>query len=145
MKLKKKVVVSTPQQPQKPKDKLLDVIDAKESPIIQYTQNQTGNKEALVNKELFKAEKDVDVRTDLQWREITLCNSILAMNELFKRNNLKSFADIQDDYIQKYLRLKISLDRKSRAEFVAVNRQQNNIDDATALLGNLSSINQTKK
>lgn len=123
----------------------VDVNDAKESPIIEYTKTQGSNKEAIVNKEIFKADDDVDVRTDVEWREITIVNSILAMNELFKRNGLSSFAKIQDDYIQQYLRLKISKERKSRAEFVAVNRQQNNIDDATALLGNLSSINNTKK
>lgn len=110
--------------------------------IDEYFTKIEGSKEQFHSRELFKATKeDVDLKTDLKWQEITIINCLIWNNELLARKGLKP---IYTNFINQYLRLKISLDRKSRAEFVSVNRNDKT-EEALNLMGSLSNISNTKK
>lgn len=110
--------------------------------IEEYFAKIEGSKEAFHTRELFRAESsDVDLKTDLKWEEITIINCLIWNNDLLKRKGLKP---IYTDFINQYLRLKISLDRKSRGEFVSVNRSDKT-EEAINLMGSLSNINNPKK
>lgn len=98
---------------------------AKEMPnhIQEYFANKEGTAEAFHGRELFQAEADnVDIKTDLSAQEITLINKMHWNNEYLKRKGLKG---VYGSFLTKYMRLKISLDRKSRKEFVDVNKGDN--------------------
>lgn len=110
--------------------------------IQEYFAKIEGSKEAFHSRELFKASReDVDIKTDLSIQEIVLINKLLFNNELLKKSKLNP---IYQDFLYNYMRLKISLDRKSRGEFVSINKVDHT-DEATNLLSNLSNINSSKK
>ena len=88
--------------------------------IEEYFSNKEENKDVLTSKELFKAEKkDVDVRTELDVKEIVLVNKLIFNNITLRKYKL---FPIFEDFVTEYMRLKISLKRQSRGEFVAMNR-----------------------
>ena len=68
-------------------------------------------------------------------------NKILYNNSILEEHGLRP---IFGNFIAQYMRLKISLDRKSRGEFVAINKQNHN-DDLVQGMGALSSIQNSKK
>lgn len=106
-----------------------------------FVQNET-NKEILTSKELFRAEKeDVDIKTDINLQEIILINKLIFNNRHLKKHKLKG---VYDGFIDEYLRLKISLDRKSRGEFVTMN-SKNNTDQIIDKMSSVSNIIGTKK
>lgn len=110
--------------------------------IEEYFAKHEGSKEAFHSRELFKADQEnVDIKTDLSIQEIVLINKLLYNNLLLVQKGLKP---VYNNFIYQYLRLKISLDRKSRGEFVSVNRGDK-VEETTALLSNLSNISNTKK
>lgn len=110
--------------------------------IEEYFAKIEGSKEAFHSRELFKADiNDVDLKTDLGIKEIVLINKLLYNDELLSKKGLISPFK---SFIYKYLRLKISLDRKSRAEFVNVNKTDKT-EEATGLLSNLSNITNVRK
>jgi len=110
--------------------------------IDEYFTKIEGSKEAFHSRELFKAEKkDVDIKTDLLWKEIVLINKLIFNNSCLKEAGL---VPVFEDFIYNYMRLKISLDRKSRGEFVSINRGDKT-EEATQLLSNLSNITGAKK
>lgn len=80
--------------------------------------------------DLFEAKKDnVDLRTDLTIQEIVLVN-VIQLNSSFM-DNLGMTENIYSKFIDGYKRLKVSLDRKSRVEFVDINKKErfeNNLD-----------------
>lgn len=91
--------------------------------------------------ELFKAsEKDVDIKTDLTHEEQVLMACILTENDLIS-NKLKGFS-LYGSFSQHFMRTKISLDRKSRAEFTRVNDKGSMDRDAERMsaLKNLSEV-----
>jgi DNA replicative helicase MCM subunit Mcm2 (Cdc46/Mcm family) len=111
--------------------------------IEEYFSNKENNKEVLTSKELFKAEKhDVDIRTDIIWKEIILVNKLLYNNILLKKYKL---LPVFEDFVTEYMRLKISMDRKSRTEFVDMNRARTGGEDALKGMSELSTIMNTKK
>ena len=110
--------------------------------IQEYFAKIEGSKEAFHSRELFKASReDVDIKTDLSIQEIVLINKLLFNNELLKKRKL---LPVYSDFLYNYMRLKISLDRKSRGEFVSINRGDKT-EEATALLSNLANITGVKK
>lgn len=110
--------------------------------IDEYFAKIEGTKQAFHSRQLFTANKeDVDIKTDLSWKEIVLINKLMFDNKLLTSMGL---VPIFEDFVDEYLRLKISLDRKSRGEFVSVNRTDN-MDTSTQLLSNLSNITGSKK
>ena len=110
--------------------------------IQEYFVKIEGSKEAFHSRELFKAsEADVDIKTDLSIDEIVLINKLLFNNELLKAKGIKP---IYNNFLYRYMRLKISLDRKSRIEFVNINKGDKT-EEAVNLLSGLSNITTPKK
>lgn len=105
--------------------------------IDEYFVKVEGSKEAINSRELFQAdERNVDIKTDLKWEEITLINKIIFHNELLKSKGLPG---LYEHFLYHYMRLKISLDRKSRGEFVSINKTDKT-DEALNLASNMSNI-----
>jgi len=102
-----------------------------------------GEDSRLLTKQLFEAdEKDVDIKTDLTDKQIVLINKLKFNNELLKKKGLNPVFDM---FIYNYLRLLISKDRKSRGEFVNVNRQAENPEQQLQNLSNLNNVFKAKK
>ena len=117
------------------KTKLPDHID-------EYFTKIEGTSQAFQSRELFKAEKDdVDIKTDLSAEQIVLACKLIWNNDFLARKKLKP---VFANYVNEFLRLRISLDRKSRGEFVSIN-QQNNAEQTTGILSNLANITNLKK
>ena len=111
--------------------------------IEEYFAESSQSKEVLTSKELFRANpEDVDIKTDLGIQEIVLINK-LKYNDIF----LKSIGleSIYKDFLNNYLRLKISNDRKSRGEFVDMNRGQGKTEDILDTMSKVSNITGAKK
>lgn len=88
------------------------------NPIEEYHKDNL-NKE-LKKDELFEAkDENVDIKTDLSEERIVLVNT-LHENDLFLES--RGLKPVFKSYYEKHLRLLISKDRKSRAEFVEVNK-----------------------
>jgi hypothetical protein len=102
------------------KNKKIQNLSPNELPnhIQEYVKN--GSEQTF--RELFEATKEnVDLRTDLTFQELVLINKIKMNDEfLFNTFNFK----VYDKFLDNHLRLKISLERKSRGEYVDVNRRE---------------------
>lgn len=110
--------------------------------IEEYFTKVEGTKEAFHSRELLTADLDnVDLKTDLSHQEITFVNMILFNDNLLRSKGLKP---LFTGYINKYMRLKFSLDRKSRMEFVNINKSDKT-DDALKIASDISNITKTKK
>lgn len=110
--------------------------------IEEYFMRQEGGKDLIVSKEIFSAQKDnVDLKTELQYREVTLLN-ILFYNDFILMS--KGLNPIYNPFLNQYMRLKISLDRKSRGEYVDINRN-NDVTKNLQDLSNIKNITDTKK
>lgn len=110
--------------------------------INEYFTEKEGNKDFLIAKEIFKADKeDVDIKTDLTLQEINYINILLYNNDYLQTKGLQP---VYSDFLKNYLRLKISLDRKSRVEFVNLNKNSDIVDNQKNL-NNIKDIQQTKK
>ena len=109
------------------------------NPLQEYVK---GHSWESTFQELFEAKEDnVDLRTDLMSEEIILINKI-KMNNLFLLDKMK--LDIYGEFLNSFMRLKFSLERKSRSEFVDVNRRER-FDQDMQKLGNFSNIAKVKQ
>jgi len=111
--------------------------------IEEYFAEAGQSKEVLTSKELFRANKeDVDIKTELSDMEIVYLN-ILKVNQqdLISRG----ITDVYDSFINNYLRLKISKERKSRGEFVTMNTHANGKEDVLDTMSKISNITGAKK
>lgn len=88
------------------------------NPLEEYVYDK-GKENTFLD--LFEADHDnVDLRSDLTIQEIVIINKLIVDNSFL---NEKLGFNLFDEFLEHYLRLKISLDRKSRGEFVDVNRK----------------------
>ena len=111
--------------------------------IEEYFVQREASKEVMTSKELFKAEEDnVDIKTDLSFKEIMVFNRLIFNDSILKS---KKLTPVFRKIFYPYFRLKISLDRKSRGEFVSVNQGMNTADDILAKMSNISNITGAKK
>lgn len=109
--------------------------------IEEYLIQKDGNSN-LVSKEIFKADLDnTDIKTELSIQEIVLINKLKFNDILLKSRGLKS---VYSEFLNNYMRLKISLDRKSREEFVKINKSKDS-DDVVNTMSNFSNILGAKK
>lgn len=76
-----------------------------------------------VSLELFRDDGhgEIALKTDLINKEHVLVTALMVENELIKED-LDDF-DLYGDYLNQFRRHKVSLDRKSRTEFVEANRK----------------------
>ncbi len=81
----------------------------------------------LKKNELFDGnEEEIDIKTDLNEKKITLINTLHENDKFLQDRGLKP---VFKSYYEKHMRLLISRDRKSRSEFVDVEkgrREENN-------------------
>jgi len=111
--------------------------------INEYFTDSNENPDVQTSKELFRASTDdVDIKTDLNLQEIMIVSSLKANDESLKLHGLRP---LYSDFLKDYLRLKISLDRKSRGEFVDMNRNGNKPEDLIQNASNVSNILGAKK
>lgn len=94
--------------------------------------------------ELFKDDKtgDIALKTDLNPSEHTLVVCMITENKLIKED-LEDF-DLYGDFLNEFRRHKVSLDRKSRDEFVQVN-MKNTMDRDLNRVANLNNLTDTRK
>lgn len=121
--------------------------DKKEKPmsdnIEEYFAKIDGTKEAQHARELLNADKNVDLKTDLTSQEIVYINVLKYNNEFLKQKGLKP---VFDTFLNNYMRLKYSQERKSRDEFVRINNpQQSQTDNILNTMANVDSIIQSRK
>lgn len=111
--------------------------------IEEYFAQNTENASVLTSRAIFDAKpEDVDIKTDLQWREISLIAGLNEFNRTMKKHQVKQ---IYSKFLEEYLRLKISLERKSRVEFVDMHRAKDNTQDTLNTLSNVGNIISAKK
>lgn len=111
--------------------------------IEEYFQNnETGA--GRISRELFDVGKDntdIDFKTDLTLNEIKDITSLHFNDDYLMSIGLPP---MYRTFYQKYMRLVISKDRKSRQEFVAINKSDQS-DDMIGKLSNLQSLTGSKQ
>lgn len=111
--------------------------------IEEYFKNQEGSGEAIKSRELFTADKEnIDLKTDLTNDEIALINTMLFNNQILKDSGLEP---VYNDFLIKFMRLKVSKDRKSRAEFVGINQNKEEDDQVQKINKNLETLTKNRK
>lgn len=117
------------------KNKLPDFLE-------EYFVNNNVSRDLLLSQELFKADENLDLKTDVTPQELVLANKILFFdNFLTSRGIDSSFLS----FIRNFLRLKISQDRKSRSEFVNLNNPTNlQLDNSLQRISNFKNIMDSK-
>lgn len=114
--------------------------EEKINPIEDYLNTNSSSTENL---ELWEAkEKEIDLKTELTKDEIVVANVIRLNANFLKEKGLDN--NIFEEFLQNYTRLRVSLDRKSRIEFVTVNKK-NQFDDNIKNIADLKSISDVKK
>jgi len=88
--------------------------------IEEYFQDHKESSEERASRQIFTGGKDVDIKTDLDMKEISYINAMKMNDEFLKSRKL---TPVFSYFYNNYLRLKISKDRKSRGEFVQINSQ----------------------
>jgi hypothetical protein len=110
--------------------------------VSEYFNAVEQNQQTRSSKELFSAEdEDIDLKTDIDHNEIRNIATLHVNDMYLKSIGLKP---VFNKYHHKFMRLVISKDRKSRQEFVNLNKQDNT-EDAIANLSNLSNLTGAKK
>jgi len=112
------------------------------NPIEEYFTSIEGNNQAFHSRELFNAENEtIDLKTHLTDKEISLINVMMFNNSILKEAGLEP---IYENFLIKYMRLKVSKDRLSRQEFVKVNTQ-NSPEDVLNSASNIKNILDAKR
>lgn len=110
--------------------------------LEEYFDDKEERKEVIAIKELFKADNDVDIKTDLSYQEIVLINTLMFNDRIIKRAKLRP---LYKNFLASYLRLKISKDRLSRQEFVNMNRGESNTENVLDTMSKINNITGVKK
>lgn len=101
-----------------------------------FTQVESDSKN-IASKQLFSGdEEDIDFKTDLTEQDIKNINTLFMNDNYLKSIGLKQ---IFKKYYEKYMRLVISKNRKSRQEFVNLNKNENT-EDVIDQMSNLSNL-----
>lgn len=110
--------------------------------IEEYFASQESSGEAIASRQIFSAtEEDIDLKTDLNENEIPVI-AVLKYNDEFLKS--KGIKPVFTKYANYYMRLKVSKDRKSREEFVNINKKDNQ-EDMLGMAGNLANIGNSRK
>lgn len=103
--------------------------------IEEYFLKNDNNSSAIASKELFKDE-NIELRTDITDEEIVIINKLMYNNSILEKHKLNPVFEL---FINNYMRLKVSKDRKSRGEFVKIN-SQDKTDDVMTGMSQISNI-----
>lgn len=111
------------------------------NPIQEYIDKDVKESTFL---DLFEAtEENVDLRTDIDIQEIVLINKIKIYNDYLTNIFGKDFKPYHP-FINSYLRLKISNERRSRGEFVDINRKDR-FEQNLQRFGNFQNLMKVKE
>lgn len=90
-------------------------------PVIEEYFNKNDFRKHTHYDELFNAQKDnIDLQSQVSERELRAI-AVLRTNDKYLNEKIK-ISEIYEIYIQNFLRLKVSLERQSRKEYVEVNK-----------------------
>lgn len=90
--------------------------------IEEYFKDNESSKEAIQSRELFDAtNENIQFKTDLTDEDICLI-STLSFNDKFLES--RGIKPVYSKYFLKYMKLRVSLDRKSRSEFVGMTSKE---------------------
>ena len=95
-------------------------LDKTNNHIEEYFSKYHESENARVSRQLFDSGKEIELRTDLVAGEIPLINAMMINDSVLLNSGLKP---LFSQYYNSFMKLKISLDRKSRTEFVTINRK----------------------
>lgn len=112
--------------------------------IEEYFASQSDvSKELNAGKELFKGESEnIDLKTELEAEEIIMVNILHYNNEILEKLGINP---PWKPFLEKFMRLKVSLKRQSRAEFVSVNKKFEDSEQTLDKMSNISNILGAKK
>lgn len=104
-----------------------DVIETKKNHVDEYfseSEKQLGN-------ELFRIDDtNSDIKSEVTEEELRLINVLMTNDDYLERNGLgRPF----QNYYKRFLRLKVSLNRKGRMEYVDINKRDNTDEALTKL------------
>lgn len=118
------------------------VMDSASTPLNHIEEYVKENIKDDNFKDLFEAtSENVDLRTDLSSDELVIINKV-KINNLFLLDKIGF--DIYSSFVESYLRLKISYDRKSRSEFVDINRKDR-FEQNLQRFGNFQNLTKVKE
>lgn len=87
--------------------------------------------------ELFRiTDENSDIKSEVSDLELRYINVLMANDDFLRRRQLPP---VYYNYYKRFLRLKVSLDRKGRQEFVQIHRKDN-ADETIQKLGNLNNV-----
>lgn len=110
--------------------------------IQEYFKNKESSKEAVQSRELFTADEDnIDLKTDIDEKEIRKIATLTHNDKILESNGLNP---IFSKYLIKIMRLKVSKERKSRAEFVGLSSTEVE-DNLKDLNKNLQPLTRNRK
>jgi hypothetical protein len=101
---------------------------------IEYKFDNLTNDDVSLN--LFTP-KDLVLKTELNQKELVVLNCLVIENSLIK-DDLKGF-DLFGGFIDSFMKHKVSLDRKSRREFVDINKKDR-FDDKVSTMSNIKNL-----
>lgn len=111
-------------------------MNGKETPLPNHVQEYFANTETQLGNELFRIdESNSDIKSEVTNEELRFIN-VLMMNDDFLES--KGLKRIFEPYYKRFLRLKVSLDRKGRTEYVDINKRDNS-DDTLKKFGSLGA------
>lgn len=109
-------------------------------PIEEYVKDNLGQESTF--QDLFEAtEENVDLRTEVTWPELVIVNKIKVVDDFIKE---KLGESVYHNFINKYLRLRVSTDRKSRTEFVDINKKDR-FQDKLKEFGSFAALSKVKE
>lgn len=109
-----------------------------ENHIEEYFNAVEQNSQLRSSKELFniKDETELDFKTEVNETELRIVTNLFVMDKYLLSIGMPP---IFNDYYTKFLRLVVSKDRKSREEFISINKS-NNDDETISKLSDFSNI-----
>lgn len=110
------------------------------NPIDEYIDKNFSQESTF--QDLFEAtEENVDLRTEVTLPELVIVTKLKVVDDFIKEK-LKLKDSVYHNFINKYLRLRISTNRKSRIEFVDINKKDRFKDKLSEFgaFANLSKI-----
>jgi len=97
-----------------------------------FSKNEIGQ-----GNELFRIDdKNSDIKSELSEEEIRYINTLIMNDQYLERAGIGA---VFKNYYRNFLRLKVSLKRQGRQEYVAINKRDNS-DETIAKFGNLQNV-----
>ena len=99
--------------------------------IEEYCNAIEQNQQLKSSKELFSIdEDDLDFKTEVTETELRIISNLFVMDNYLKNIGLPT---IFEEYYTKFLRLVVSKNRKSREEFISINKANTDEETITRL------------